>query len=587
MSSANKHAIGSLLAKGLAVAGFTIFLVCANANDLKAQFPGFGGGGPGGPGGPDAPDIELVKDFDADEDGILNKAERAEARKSLKSTAQGARRRGGPGGRRGAGGGQPTGKPGQKVALADAKQFPDAKLYDKNVLRTLFIESDEDDWEQELAEFKPTDVEVPATVTVDGKEYPDVGVSFRGASSFFSIPNGLKRSLNLSMDFINDEQRLYGYKTLNLLNCNGDDSLMSSYLYSRVASEKIAVPKVNFIKVVINGRNWGIYANVQQFNKDMIKENYGTRKGARWKVSGSPRGDGGLRYLGEDIGQYRSRYEIKSKDKTKSWNDLIKLCKVLNETPVESLEAELSSILDIDGVLWFLAVDVALINSDGYWTRASDYSIYQDKMGKFHMLPHDMNESFRAAHGGPGGGGPGGGRGFFNFFNGPPQGGPGGRGGPPRENDGNGPPQTDRDRERRNRGGGRTRGGRGSRGGNRVGAAGDAGYELDPLIGLDQDRFPLRSRLLAVPELRQRYLHYVKTIAQDFIAWEHLGPQVQEARKLIEKEVKKDTRKLMNFTAFQKSTSDSKTAKAGSLQEFAEKRSKYLLEHPAIKVLTK
>ena len=26
--------------------------------------------------------------------------------------------------------------------------------------------------------------------------------------------------------------------------------------------------------------------------------------------------------------------------------------------------------LDIDGVLWFLAIDNALINNDGYWTRA-------------------------------------------------------------------------------------------------------------------------------------------------------------------------------------------------------------------------
>ena len=52
--------------------------------------------------------------------------------------------------------------------------------------------------------------------------------------------------------------------------------------------------------------------------------------------------------------------------------------------------------LDIEGVLWFLAVDLALSNSDGYWTRASDYNIYQDPKGKFHILPHDMNEAFRS-----------------------------------------------------------------------------------------------------------------------------------------------------------------------------------------------
>ena len=35
---------------------------------------------------------------------------------------------------------------------------------------------------------------------------------------------------------------------------------------------------------------------------------------------------------------------------------------------------------------------MALVNSDGYWTRASDYSIYQDEKGRFHVIPHDMNE---------------------------------------------------------------------------------------------------------------------------------------------------------------------------------------------------
>ena len=70
--------------------------------------------------------------------------------------------------------------------------------------------------------------------------------------------------------------------------------------------------------------------------------------------------------------------------------------------------------VDVDGVLWFLALDNALINSDGYWTRASDYTLYLDEKGKFHVIPHDMNEAFRPA-GGPGMGGPGG-------FRGPPPG---------------------------------------------------------------------------------------------------------------------------------------------------------------------
>ena len=83
-------------------------------------------------------------------------------------------------------------------------------------------------------------------------------------------------------------------------------------------------------------------------------------------------GRGGLEYIGEDVEQYKRRYDIKSSDDAKSWKALIHLCKVLNQTPAEKLEEALKPILDIDGALWFLALDVAVINCDGYWIRSSD-----------------------------------------------------------------------------------------------------------------------------------------------------------------------------------------------------------------------
>lgn len=558
------------------------------------------------PGGPDAPDIELAEKYDLDENGYLDAVEREQALAALNESPAnrsgffGGRGRGGPGGgpgggmgmrgpggdRRGPGGGGrgpgggrggpgdrglgdrgpggrgpggpgggrgPAGSEGPEVAMDAVQYFDSEELYDTSVLRTLFLEFENDDWESELAAFKPTDVEVPATLTVDGKKYPMVGVSFRGASSFFMIPEGSKRSLNLSIDLVNEDQRLYGYKTLNLLNCNGDSTMMSSLLYSKIARERIATPKVNFVKVVINGRSWGVYANAQQFNKDFLKENYGSKKGSRWKVNGNPNADGGLRYLGEEVEPYRERFEIKSKDDEQAWKDLINLCRVLNETSPENLEAALEPILDVDGVLWFLAVDVGLVNSDGYWTRASDYSIYQNKDGKFHILPHDMNEAFSGSRGGPGGG-PGGGRG-----------GPGGgRGGPP----GSGP------------GGGGFGdpfsflfgGRRGGPGGGGPGGGGHGDHTLDPLVGIENDRTPLRSKLLANENLRTRYLEYVQEVAK-LLQWENMGPAVAEARELIREEVQADTRKLMTYEAFLEATDPEK----GSLREFCESRSAFLL----------
>ena len=110
------------------------------------------------------------------------------------------------------------------------------------------------------------------------------------------------------------------------------------------------------VKVVINNESWGLYCNIQQYNKDFLKDFYGTTSGARWKVPGSPEADGGLRYIGEEIDKYRQRFEIKSKENEDAWKALINLCKVLNQTPADELPGSIESILNVDGVLRFLAI---------------------------------------------------------------------------------------------------------------------------------------------------------------------------------------------------------------------------------------
>ena len=207
---------------------------------------------------------KIVKDFDKDGDKRLNASERAAAREKLASEPK---RGFGP-----RGGQQNEGppEPGPKFSLAQAKKYTKEPLYDISVLRTIFLEFESPDWEKEMAEFNNTDVEIPARVTVDGKVYPDVGVHFRGMSSFMSVSAGRKRSLNLSFDFVDKDQRLNGYRTLNLLNSHNDPTFLRAVLYLQAAREYLPAAKANFVRVVINGENWGIYPNVQQYNTDFV-----------------------------------------------------------------------------------------------------------------------------------------------------------------------------------------------------------------------------------------------------------------------------------------------------------------------------
>jgi hypothetical protein len=67
---------------------------------------------------------------------------------------------------------------------------------------------------------------------------------------------------------------------------------------------------MNFMRVVINGESWGVYVNTQQFNGDMLRDEFKTTKGARWKTPGRPGGRAGLEYLGEDAALVQALYEI-------------------------------------------------------------------------------------------------------------------------------------------------------------------------------------------------------------------------------------------------------------------------------------
>jgi hypothetical protein len=184
--------------------------------------------------------------------------------------------------------------------------------------------------------------------------------------------------------------------------------------------------------------------------------------------------------------QYKWLYEIKSKDDTNHGWLLINLCKVLNTTSTNELVNALSPILDIDGALKFFALDIAFINNDGYWIRASDYYIYLDSKGKFHITPYDANETFSLP------GGPGFGRGRSTVFN------------------------------------------------------------LSPLTGLQDSTKPLRSKLLSVPELRQRYLKYVKEIAEHHLSWETIETMAKYYQSLIDKYVTADNKKLCSYQEFKK-----------------------------------
>jgi hypothetical protein len=105
------------------------------------------------------------------------------------------------------------------------------------------------------------------------------------------------------------------------------------------------------------------------------------------------------------------------------------------------------------------------------------------------------------------------------------------------------------------------------------GGFGQGGPELDPLVGLNDNSKPLRSKLLAVPALRAQYLSYVREIADTWLDWNTLGPLAQKYHDAIATDVKADTRKLFDDEGFENGVA--------SVKRFADARRADLLKATA------
>jgi hypothetical protein len=153
--------------------------------------------------------------------------------------------------------------------------------------------------------FNNTDVEA-GLVTLDGVTYRDVGVHFR-ACHLLMVPEGSKRSLNLSIDYVHDSQRLLGYRTHNLLNANGDPRFATGVVRKYQAQYRRRAPTTSGR----HQRRDSVYVNTQQFNADFTREWFAIPGCA---VEGPrPRCGAGRHVLGGRR-RLQSRLRIKSKE---------------------------------------------------------------------------------------------------------------------------------------------------------------------------------------------------------------------------------------------------------------------------------
>lgn len=363
------------------------------------------------------PEIPLVAKFDLNGDRRLDETERKAARAYLASLPPPESK---PAGRPGstvveASELEPT-KPGEKIAPAKTVPGVRRPFFDDTVVHAVFLEFTMPDWEQELVDFAPTDVWIPARLVVDGQSLPDVGVHFRRTAGGPPREPGYKRSIDIRLDYVHPNQRLDGERLLQLRDSATDPTYLRATLYHHVARQYVSAPLTTYTRVVINGENWGLYLGEQPFDATLVRPHVGGGEGARWIAHPG----GTLAYLGSSPDAYRRFFELQTPENPAAWERLIKLCQILQDTPEDQLASALAPYLDLDDAIRALAVEAALINREGYRETGGGYGLFLDPAGRFHFVPLEAESSFRLIEKEGSAGGPQ-----------VPRGGGGGRGRPP------------------------------------------------------------------------------------------------------------------------------------------------------------
>lgn len=363
---------------------------------------------------------------------------------------------------------------------------PSTGLYDESQIKVFKLWFSQADYWQQLKNNYQSHTDLPALLVVDGDTFPNVGVRFKGQTSYSQTQNSEKKSFNITLDYSDPNQDLNGYTTINLNNCFEDASFMREVSYLHQIRKHVPAAKACYVQLFINGTNWGMYPNVQQLNREYAKDWFFSNNGTMWRAD-RPSGSGGaggpgwgdgtaaLNFLGTDTATYKQYYTLKSTDKTNPWDDLVQVCEVLNDTPLSELESSVSQYLDLDRTLWFLASEIAFSDDDSYVFKGKmDYYLYWDP------------ETLRMT---------------------------------PLEFDGNSVMKSN-------------------------------ATNWGVFYNETKVNYPLLNRLLAVPAIRQRYLAHMRTLVQDEMDATTFGALVDQYDALINAGVMADTKKLYSNTQY-------------------------------------
>lgn len=122
---------------------------------------------------------------------------------------------------------------------------------------------------------------VEASVTIDGVEFPQVGIRKKG---FIGSQSRSRPSLKIKLNHVDPESTIAGLNNLTLNNNKQDESLVSQFMgYSLFNAAGSPAPRCAYANVTVNGKNLGVYSHVESMRKPLLKRGFGNDEGTLYE----------------------------------------------------------------------------------------------------------------------------------------------------------------------------------------------------------------------------------------------------------------------------------------------------------------
>lgn len=244
----------------------------------------------------------------------------------------------------------------------------------------------------------PRRIYVPATFRWGDQTIDNVGVRYKGNSSSHPLARH-KRSFLIKFSEFENDRTFLGLQRVALDNGVQFGSLFSEQLITGVLHDLgVTAPRCNFAQLYLNGKDHGVYVNVERIDTAFVKNHFANGGGALYKVDEGGAG-ANLAPFQQRPGQRnrgRQAFEPKSESARSDARDVNDLISKINETPADEFASVMETAIDMDAFLKTMAVMLfsgAFDQLTGW--NPHNYYLYHDPQSKrWHYLPWDLDVGF-------------------------------------------------------------------------------------------------------------------------------------------------------------------------------------------------